>query len=304
MNTKVPSILSIPLSVLWKEMGNLNDFLCELFLYSYLTYLVYYNIFVGGCARPNYCHMSVNHYFLCHYLNLFLSKQGDINFFILFCFTKYWTWFNQTPLKINYPCPYHPPTWGRNFSSTYIGLIQVKEEGWTGISKGRQGCSEGFPKGEARGKSRGKCFAFPCFKRFISTWQGLKSRAEILGLSVFQKIHFNMTRPLKSTAEMLGLSVFQKIHFNLTMPLISRAEMLGLSVFQKIHFNLTRPLKSRAEMLGLSVFQNIHFNWTRPKNQGRNAWPFRVSKDSFQLDKASYTIPYDWSWKLEVQPQK
>ena len=25
----------------------------------------------------------------------------------------------------------------------YIGLIRVKEEGWTGFSEGRQGCSEG-----------------------------------------------------------------------------------------------------------------------------------------------------------------
>ena len=41
------------------------------------------------------------------------------------------------------------------------GLIQVKEEGWTGLSEGWQGCSEGFPEGcsegfpegEARGKS-------------------------------------------------------------------------------------------------------------------------------------------------------
>ena len=37
----------------------------------------------------------------------------------------------------------------------YIGLIQVKEEGWTGFSEGWQGCSEGFPEGEARGKSQG-----------------------------------------------------------------------------------------------------------------------------------------------------
>ena len=37
----------------------------------------------------------------------------------------------------------------------YIGLIQVKEEGWTGFSEGWQGCSGGFPEGEARGKSRG-----------------------------------------------------------------------------------------------------------------------------------------------------
>ena len=36
-----------------------------------------------------------------------------------------------------------------------IGLIWVKEEGRTGFSEGWQGCSEGFPKGEARGKSRG-----------------------------------------------------------------------------------------------------------------------------------------------------
>ena len=35
------------------------------------------------------------------------------------------------------------------------GLIRVKEEGWTGFSKGWQGCSEGFSEGEARGKSRG-----------------------------------------------------------------------------------------------------------------------------------------------------
>ena len=34
-----------------------------------------------------------------------------------------------------------------------IELIQVKEEGWTGFSVGLQGCSEGFPEGEARGKS-------------------------------------------------------------------------------------------------------------------------------------------------------
>ena len=34
----------------------------------------------------------------------------------------------------------------------YIGLIQVKKEGWTGFSKGWLGCSGGFPEGEARGK--------------------------------------------------------------------------------------------------------------------------------------------------------
>ena len=33
------------------------------------------------------------------------------------------------------------------------GLIWVKEEGRTGFSEGWQGCSEGFPKGEAQGKS-------------------------------------------------------------------------------------------------------------------------------------------------------
>ena len=37
----------------------------------------------------------------------------------------------------------------------WIGLIQVKEERWTGISKGWQGYSEAFPEGEARGKLRG-----------------------------------------------------------------------------------------------------------------------------------------------------
>ena len=35
-----------------------------------------------------------------------------------------------------------------------IGLIQEKEEGWTGFSNGWQGCSEGFPEGEAQGKSQ------------------------------------------------------------------------------------------------------------------------------------------------------
>ena len=35
------------------------------------------------------------------------------------------------------------------------GLIWVKEEGRTGFSQGWQGCSDGFPEGEARGKSRG-----------------------------------------------------------------------------------------------------------------------------------------------------
>ena len=35
------------------------------------------------------------------------------------------------------------------------GLIRVKEEGWTGFSDGWQGCSEGFPEGEAQGKSQG-----------------------------------------------------------------------------------------------------------------------------------------------------
>ena len=37
----------------------------------------------------------------------------------------------------------------------YIGLIQVKEGGWTVFSKGWQGCSKGFPEGEAQVKSRG-----------------------------------------------------------------------------------------------------------------------------------------------------
>ena len=32
-----------------------------------------------------------------------------------------------------------------------IGLIQVKEEGWTGFSEGWQGCSEGFSKAKPDG---------------------------------------------------------------------------------------------------------------------------------------------------------
>ena len=44
---------------------------------------------------------------------------------------------------------------GLNLSKSMVqnGLIQVKEEGLTGFSEGWQGCSEGFPEGEARGKS-------------------------------------------------------------------------------------------------------------------------------------------------------
>ena len=47
---------------------------------------------------------------------------------------------------------------GGRFSENYFmmtGLIQVKEEGWTGFSKGWQRCSEGFPKGKVWGKSWG-----------------------------------------------------------------------------------------------------------------------------------------------------
>ena len=42
-----------------------------------------------------------------------------------------------------------------NLKLVWNGLIQVKEEEWMRFSKGWQGCSEEFPKGEARGKSRG-----------------------------------------------------------------------------------------------------------------------------------------------------
>ena len=42
-----------------------------------------------------------------------------------------------------------------DFRKANTGLIQVKEEGRTGCSDGWQGCFEGFPEGEARGKSRG-----------------------------------------------------------------------------------------------------------------------------------------------------
>ena len=41
------------------------------------------------------------------------------------------------------------------------GLIWVKESGRTGFSSGLQGCSEGFPKGKARGKSRVFFRGFP-----------------------------------------------------------------------------------------------------------------------------------------------
>ena len=35
------------------------------------------------------------------------------------------------------------------------GLIKIKEEGWTGLSKGWYGCLEGSPEGEARGNFQG-----------------------------------------------------------------------------------------------------------------------------------------------------
>ena len=43
----------------------------------------------------------------------------------------------------------------REWVEERIGLIRVKEEGWTGFSEGWQGCSEGVPEGEAQRKSRG-----------------------------------------------------------------------------------------------------------------------------------------------------
>ena len=43
----------------------------------------------------------------------------------------------------------------QHYVGFYIGLILVKEEGRTGLSEGWQGCSKGFPEGEARGKFRG-----------------------------------------------------------------------------------------------------------------------------------------------------
>ena len=42
------------------------------------------------------------------------------------------------------------------------GLIEVKEEGWTEFSEGWHGCSEGFPEGEARGKSQGAALPVSC----------------------------------------------------------------------------------------------------------------------------------------------
>ena len=66
-------------------------------------------------------------------------------------------------LQSTWKDPFSSLKYGRDLSprfdtlkglSKWIGLIQVKEEGWTGFFEGWQGCSEGFPKGEARGKSR------------------------------------------------------------------------------------------------------------------------------------------------------
>ena len=43
----------------------------------------------------------------------------------------------------------------------WIGLIQVKEEGWTEFSEGLQGCSEGFPKRCSEGFPRAAPRDFP-----------------------------------------------------------------------------------------------------------------------------------------------
>ena len=53
--------------------------------------------------------------------------------------------------KIQLACAVPKPSFTSQ-GPTSIGLIRVKEEGWTGFSKSWQGCSEGFPEGKAQGK--------------------------------------------------------------------------------------------------------------------------------------------------------
>ena len=70
--------------------------------------------------------------------------------------------YNYLPLLLGPPVTWHgprQPTLARLASPTttsgQYGLIRVKEEGRTGFSEGLEGCSKGFPKGKAQGKSRG-----------------------------------------------------------------------------------------------------------------------------------------------------
>ena len=64
------------------------------------------------------------------------------------------------------------------------GLIQVKGEGWTGFSKGWQGCTEGFPRAKPEANPEEQ----PCHPRntpFIPTL--------ILGFTVYLKYDIFVT---------------------------------------------------------------------------------------------------------------
>ena len=71
------------------------------------------------------------------------------------------------------PLPFHFLLRTRSKSSwqvqTQIGLIWVKEEGKTGFSEGWQGCSEGFPEGEARKVTKKKALK-DCDKSWSKSW--------------------------------------------------------------------------------------------------------------------------------------
>ena len=84
------------------------------------------------------------------YISLYFPTQVTIQTFsittpaLTFLGDQYW--------KVDYP--YCSDSWviWENITQQ-IGLIHVKEEGWTGFSEGWQGCSKGFPEGKAPGKS-------------------------------------------------------------------------------------------------------------------------------------------------------
>ena len=75
--------------------------------------------------------------------------RKTIYFHIISSFHLYLRWWDITFLEFLHSCANIP------LHTLGTGLIQVKGEGWTGFSKSWKGCSEGFPEGEAQGKSRG-----------------------------------------------------------------------------------------------------------------------------------------------------
>ena len=84
----------------------------------------------------------------------------------------------------------------------------------------------------------------PVLVPFFKYWGENKGREiklikqRFLGLSIFHKIHINLTRPLIKTC-------MPRLNTNNTLSwetISERARFLALSIFHKIHLNLTQPL--------------------------------------------------------------